>query len=391
MIRILIILSLSACCGVSSCAQMLFTPGYFVTQAGDTVRGEIKEKDNTTILFRIGSEVDEQKYTPEQVLAFGTNDTGDAVGRSVTWSAGGKTRHVFMREIVSGHASLFELIKPEERLSHAIRLPDQTFVPLPKSMVLLLLTQLLNGCEAPQFRSLMNPQSFYNNGASLERIVTAYNRCVNPGKSIVRLKKVFHYEAGVLAGAALNSWYYGANQVRLSPYWNPNGAFPSAYTGVFGGFITIVPHKRLSLTAEVFYTSYKGERTVNVNNPLDPTDPSARQYSFQERYLSFPITGRYVFSTHPIRWYAKGGICVSYALHIDGKYVLNGTRPVDVPIRPGIGVGYLVGLGAEVPIDKKRKLFVELRTTSHLVLDGVTRMANSRSLQLTIGIPLITR
>lgn len=381
-------LLLSAGCAPPVCAQMFFTPGYLVTATGDTVRGEIREKDNTNLGFRTGDGTAEQWYSPEQVTAYGTDGS---VGRSATWSEDGTTRRVFLREIVGGHVSLLELIKPDPRLTYALRLPDQRYVPLRYSLALLNLTQHLTGCRDPQFRRLLTTQSFYNGRAYFERVVRAYNTCVSPERVDDRPRKTFSYEAGLLAGAARNTWVYGAVQERLSPYWNPNGVCSPAYAGVLGGFLTIAPRKRLSLTLEGLFSYYKGGRTVRINNPSDPADPSSRYYAFDEQYLAFPLAGRYVFRDRAVRWYVKGGAALSFGLSVRGQYSGGSILNADIPLRPGIGVGYLAGAGAEVSLRSKQRLYVELRTVPHLVLHRVTRMANSRSLQLTVAVPLVKR
>lgn len=368
-------------------AQLFFTPGYLVTVRGDTIRGEIRAKDATTIQLR-SSTKSEQSYTAEQVDAYHTD--GIDIW-SVSWLENGQPVRRFMREVLTGRVSLYCLFRPEGRLNSAIRLPNQTFVPLRGNLALSTLIQNLSDCNNSRLRQLLTVASFVNNRNYYERVVQAYNTCVGSAQSVGRPKQALHYEAGLVVGAARNTWYYGANEVRLSAYWNPNGVYSPAYTGVVGGYVTLMPRKRLSLTIETLLTRYAGHRKVRVNNPLNPTDTSSQLYSFREQYLMLPVTGRYVLHSGSARWYIRGGVNLSYGLTIKGQYSGYGVRNAEIPLRAGFGVGYVAGVGAEIPLGRRRHLMIELRTAPHLVLYKSTRMANSRSLQLTVSVPLLER
>jgi hypothetical protein len=369
-------------------AQTMFTPGYIVTVQGDTIRGEIRLKTNTTLLLR-KSQSSDKSYTPDQVDTYYANGIR---GLSTNWSENGQTVRMFMREMQTGPISLYALVYPEERLKCAVRLADQTFVPLRGKLGLPILNQALSACTDPRLRRLLTLASFANTANYFDRVVQTYNVCMGSVSKVARPKQPFHYEVGLLAGAARNTWYYGANEVRLSSYWNPNGVYTPAYKSTFGAYISLMPAKRLSFSLEGLFTQYEGTRTITINNPLNINDLRTRQYSFMERYLLFPVTARYVIGGRSVRWYIRAGASVSYALSITGQYVQddNSSNPYSVSIRPGVGVGYLAGVGAEIPIGGKRRVSIELRMTPHIVMDGVTRMANSRSSQLILRAPIIS-
>ena len=105
----------------------------------------------------------------------------------------------------------------------------------------------------------------------------------------------------------------------------------------------------------------------------------------------FPVTGRYQLTKQPLRTYLKGGVGLSYALQAEAKYSGGSIQDAVIPIRASVGVGWLGGIGAEIPVGQKHRLLVEIRMAPHLVMDRVTRMANSRSVQLTVGVPLAGR
>lgn len=368
-------------------AQTFFTPGYIVTIKGDTLQGEIRFKDNTTLLLRNRLSTD-KTYTADQVTSYYANGIR---GLSTNWVENTKTVRMFMREMQTGLISLYALLYPEERLKCAIRLPDQTFVPLRGNLSLPILDQAMKACTDLRLRRLLTRASFANTPNYFDRVVQTYNVCMGSGSKVERPKQPFHYEVGLLAGAARNTWYY--TQDLDADYWNPGGVYTPTHKNVFGAYITLVPNKRLSVSLEGLFTQYGGHKTISITNFMDPTDPRSRLYSFEERYLLFPVTARYIIGGRSLRWYLRAGGTVSYALSITGQYIQNdnSSKSYTVPIKPGVGVGYLAGLGAEIPIGEKRHLAVELRTTPHLVLNRVVYMAYSRSLQLILRAPIINR
>ncbi|ARK08959.1 hypothetical protein A6C57_00775 [Fibrella sp. ES10-3-2-2] len=383
---LLLLLSLSHL----STAQLFFTPGYVVTTKGDTLRGEVRDRDNASVWFRSKQDGNDRQYTPETIGTYKAE--GQPAVRSAKWLDNDVPVQTFVKEISTGRVSLFELIKPEERLTHAIRLPDGAFIPLRKSMALLILNQHLTGCSDPAVKRLLSIQLYYFSRSYFERVITAYNQCIEPQRSAPAVSRKLAYEAGILAGVAANSWFYGASQASFKPIWNPNGAYSTQYTGVTGLFFTLAPRKKLSLGVEIQYTSVLTEKTVAINNTLDPTDSRTRFYSFKEQYFTMPITARYVImSVKSVRLYAKAGGSMAYKFNVGGVYSGDNLTNVPIPIKSGLGLGYLLGAGAELPLTNKRHLLIELRTVPHIVLDNVTRLGTSRSYQLTVALPLISR
>ncbi|WP_460962695.1 outer membrane beta-barrel protein, partial [Spirosoma litoris] len=291
-----------------------------------------------------------------------------------------------------GYIGLYTLFYPEGRLTSAIRLPDKTFVPLRGNLTLLMLTKYLTECSDSRFSNLLRPQSFLNTIVYIERVVNTYNQCVNPGQSQSqsRPKKRFRYEAGLSANALVNSWAYGVSDPKNTTYYNPNGVYSSFYTATIGAFFTVAPRKRLSASIEFLASHYKGNLSVPLTNPLDPTAQNTRLYSFEEHFLSLPILGRYVFIDKATRLYLKGGVVPTMRTSISGRFV-DSQYSIEIPFlhQTNVGIGYLAGIGADIPLTKKQRMYLEFRTMPHFVLDAVSRIATSRSLQLTISVPLI--
>ncbi|WP_338872674.1 outer membrane beta-barrel protein [Spirosoma sp. SC4-14] len=370
-------------------SQLFFTDGYIVLASGDTIAGQVRERSNQLIEFRPGQSASAQPYSPQQLISYYSDGTNRV---SVRITEEGKVSTYFMREQVDGYIGLYSLQKAENHLTHAIRLPDKTFVPLRGNLSLLMLARHLTECSDPKFKQLLNPQTFYIATSKLERIIKAYNECVRPAQSVPRQRKVFRYEAGISVSAVENSWVYGHTDKLNTVYYNPFGKFSSMYAVALGGFFTVAPQKRLSPGIELLASWYKGSRSVPLTNPLDPTAQGNRLYTFNETYIALPITARYICINKAIRWYLKAGIVPTLSTSVHGKYSdtnLN-LHNDDIPIlnKTNIGIGYIAGIGLDFTLKKKRHFYFELRTMPHLVLDGVTRTATSRSFQATLHIPL---
>lgn len=376
-----------------SFAQLFFTPGYVVSTASDTLRGELREQGNHLILFRQNGNATPQSFTPNQIISYVADNT---VRRSVRLTENGRDSTYFMYEQVSGYVGLYRLFSPEDRLTHALRLPNNTFVPLRGTLTLLTLTNNLNECSDPAFTRLLNPQSFRALNADLERIVSTYNACVRPGQASTRpaAKKRLRYELGLSVGLARNNWVYGRSGQLNATYYDPSGSYSPTYTAAIGGFFTIAPRKRLSASIELSASWYSGSRTVPLTDPLEPTKQASRLYSFNESYISLPITGRYVFIDKRTRWYVKVGAGPTLSTRPSASYVTSDfgmTIPIEILNRTNIGIGYLLGIGANFVVGKNQPVYVEARAMPHAVLDGVTNIATSHSYQLTVSVPLLKR
>ncbi len=376
-----------------SIAQLFFTPGYVVNTTGDTLKGELREQSSQLIQFRQNDKSTLQEYTPTQVASYHADNTNRV---SVHLKEDGQTNSYFMYELVNGYVSLYRLFSPEGRLTHALRLPDKTFVPLRGKLSLLVLTNNLNECSNPSFTRLLSPQSLYVSDVTLKRIVSAYNTCVRPDQATNQStsKKKLSYELGLSVSAARNSWVYGRSGQMNATYYDPSGSYSPTYTAAVGGFFTIAPRKRLSASIELLASWYSGNRNVPLTDPLEPAKKAYRLYSFEESYLSLPITARYVFIDKRTRWYVKAGLGPTLTTIGDANFVssdLGITVPIEILHRTNLGVGPLAGVGTNFFIRQNYPIYIEARYMSHLVLDGVTNIAASQSLQLNLNVPLIRR
>ncbi|MVM33206.1 hypothetical protein GO755_24410 [Spirosoma sp. HMF4905] len=366
-------------------AQQFFSSGRVITSQGDTLQGEVRAKGNKLIFLRANSRAPERSYTPDQLKSYTTEGVNHI---AALLTEEGITNHLFLRERIKGYISLYSLDNPEGELAYVLQLPDQSFVPLRGKMAWTLLNRSLTECTDPAFLARLESHRFFYDYSYFEQIVIAYNRCVKPGELSSLTKSPFHYEVGAILGVVRNRWDYSF--VSSNPYFNPNGLYPVYNTFVLGGFLTLMPRKRLSLMLEALFTQYKGGQSTVVTNPLDPTFQDYRYYSFQEQFLALPITARYVFLNRALRWYIKAGVGFTYSLTLTGHISGNNLVDTEIQMRNGLSIGYLLGLGIDIPLATKRRLYAELRTLPHIIKDGPTHIGDFRSAQLIVGMPLFT-
>lgn len=369
-------------------SQQFFTDGFVVTIEKDTLSGQLRLKDNVTLEFRERVSGSLTTYAPEHLRSFRT-DEGNGVVASLTEQ--GQTKTYFLLEGESGYVSLFRLPKAEGRLAYALRLPDNTFRPLRGTLSVGVLKEVLTECNSTLFATRLLPSQFYYQYPYFEKIVRAYNECVRPQQKTARPRKKGSFEIGITGGLAANSWLYGATESRFNPYWSPNGVYPTQLTFTAGAFYTLAARRKFSVTIEAFYSSYTGSRTFFINNPLDPSDPRTRTYRFSETYIRLPISARYMFLTKPFKAYIKAGFAPVRALTIEGSYSDQLVTNASLPMRPSLSAGYLVGAGLGIPVSLQKTIYLEARFVPHIVSYAVTRLANSRSFQLTASVPLLSR
>lgn len=94
-------------------AQNIFTSGYIVTEAGDTIRGLIYEKSDAELsrklTFKTSESAEEQKYTNRNIVAFGF-ESGREFERRVLLPKlrmDGDTTYIFAKNLIRGNIDVF--------------------------------------------------------------------------------------------------------------------------------------------------------------------------------------------------------------------------------------------------------------------------------------------
>lgn len=190
-------------------AQASYQPGYVVTLAGDTVRGQVQEvsarRNSVVCRFRTTPTDATTDYTPAALRAYGIRQGATyqvrAVPNADSASAAGAGRQLFLEVLVQGPAQLYS---SREQAGHT-----RYFVAVggPATRIQELLQRRVkgfsNGLEAYETRSLYRdtlaaalracpavqphlPQLPFQQ-AALARVIAQYNACVGgPVEAVVR-------------------------------------------------------------------------------------------------------------------------------------------------------------------------------------------------------------
>lgn len=86
------------------------------------------------------------------------------------------------------------------------------------------------------------------------------------------------------------------------------------------------------------------------------------------------------------------GLTLTRPLFLKGNYSSQGVTnaPVYSNTQNNLNIGYVAGIGFGIPITPNRTIYAEIRFVPHFVMYGATRLANSRSLQLTVSVPILS-
>jgi hypothetical protein len=364
-------------------AQNKETPDFIINLKNDTIIGEIKEKNKSTISFVPLNSTSETLYTVEQLLGYSIEKIPRIIA---AFSSGTESKKYFVKVRVKGYCSLMELIKADTTFLFLIQLPNQDFMPLPQNNESwAVLRSNLLACETTYFENTLLQKSYSYTLAYFSKVIRAYNECVKPELKETIYKSPVSFSYGFSSSYASNNWVYtfddGKNQ-----FFNANGNLTSYSRIVFGLFFNLMSEKRLSYNIELIYNQYRGDRiTPIINNGVKVND---YKVSVEQQYLSIPLQGKYVvFSPPKSRIYVKGGVLLNFDLQFDLYRELVGIAPNtdNFIIRKSLGFGYSTGFGIEREVGRNKKLFSEIRYLSHGVRDGATQIGNTNSLQVVLG------
>nr|WP_293845665.1 hypothetical protein [uncultured Arsenicibacter sp.] len=370
-------------------AQTFFSKGAIITAPGDTIRGEIRFRNNTVVQFK-SDQGKSDTYDVTQLPGFVIENTPYV---SATWLERDSTKRAFVRELLKGHMGLYGLWQPDGELSYLLRLPDQTFVPLRGKTSWNMLQQYMGDCEKPAFRTRMESSQYRYAYPYFETIVNAYNRCVAPQAKSERKRRPVQVEAGILGGAAVTQWIYGAVEDRFQPIVQPNGIYPAYKAITYGGYLTIMPQKRLSLVIEGYYGKYKGARDIEIYSPTTNELLKVWRYSFEKSYVAIPVSARYKLIDKKAKLYLKAGVSIVKDLSMNGhvRSLSNDYVDYDLAMIKTFSIGYLAGIGGLFPITPSYGIGLELRTSPHIIkTGGVTRVGDLRAFQVVVNVPLLT-
>jgi hypothetical protein len=388
-----VLLALSFMGATTARAQASYQPGYVVTLAGDTVRGQVQDvsarRNSMLCRFRPAASSPPTNYTPADLRAYGIQNGAAYRVRPVppADSASAASRPVFLEVLVPGAAQLYSSRDQRGHTRYFVAAggPDARLRELAERRV----KSFANGVEAYETRSLyrdtlaaalracpaVQPQlpRLPIQQAALVRVLKQYNTCV--GSPIVAIDKpTARRPAAVLS--VIVGYQFGALKLNSSdPFFNM--APPLRQTSPVAGLALnlMLPHTRrtVSLRLEATYAHevYTGEYTGFLSTAALPT-VQVNRYRFDLHALHVPILLRYTLMRSPrLRPFVEAGLLYGRLLRVQSAFSLQrGTdSALSLPFFEDDYVQYnqlglQAGAGLSLPVVGERRLALLARVAS---------------------------
>ncbi|MEZ4990364.1 MAG: hypothetical protein R2824_08125 [Saprospiraceae bacterium] len=299
--------------GTLSAQSNEYLQGYFVTTPGDTTHGYIQ--DRTKISMSEGfsfktdlQHIDGRQYGPEEVISYAYEPNFRFQSMSIEQN--GRQKRVFMRQLVTGYASLYEYNSVEDPLYLLTKATGES-VQLEKK------DSIINGRlkEDKQYigkmmylfqdcgQFLKTQQRIEFTQAMLSRFVRQYNTCVRPEEEsrLLTTPRKLRFDAGITAAKS-----------TLTSTINNYNAAPQDRDGKGDGYqlgllVNLSYFEKIALRTGVVYHNFNFEH----HHPYSFGDDNYFHYI---KSLEIPLNLQYRFSTGRISPYIYGGIKVPFFL-----------------------------------------------------------------------------
>ncbi len=357
-------------------AQKSVLPGYVITQAGDTLKGQVRDRsdarNNLSVEFESNAGV--TIYTPEQLKGYGINGQKKYTSTNITTLTylpeGGTdtTRSVvFLQQLVEGPVSLYflktnrepdrfylergpgnfsELVK-DKRIVKKHGVPHQRTLNFYQDT----LRQVFAAC--PDLAKKTSQLDFVVQ--DLSKAFMKYNACIQQeGKmfvSVTATRKTL-VQASLTLGYAQGRTHYVESGSTLGDYKSQNGVSG----GVGFNFSNPAFSKRFSIQAGLDYTRKGVEGYLNSANS-SPNRLLLTTIDMECLNSSLMLK----LNTHkgPVQPYLGAGLTVGYVLNHETAY-LYGRRKDFFPITK-TEYGFVAETGARIPLSKRQGFLVSLR------------------------------
>ncbi|MDO7886892.1 outer membrane beta-barrel protein [Hymenobacter cheonanensis] len=388
-------------------AQASYQPGYVVTLAGDTVRGQVQEvsarRNSVLCRFRPAATGPITDYAPASLRAYGIVHGATYRARAVPPAdpaAGASApQQLFLEVLVPGPAQLYSsrdqpghtryfvaVGAPGARLRELAERREKTFGNGPdtyetRSLYRDTLAAALRACPAVQVQL---PQLSFQQ-AALARVITQYNACVGGPAAVAAppparrpgavLSVLAGYQAGTMKLSGGDSFF------QLAPPLHQ--ASPVAGLGL----TLALPHTRrtMSVRLEATYAHevYDGEYAGIPNTAALPTQ-RVNNYHFDLQYIHVPIMLRYTLMRSPrLRPFIEAGGVYHRLWQTKSTFsVQTGTGAlVSLPYFAEGDVQYnqfglQAGAGLSVPVIGERRLALLARVATSNGLSNYTGVAS---------------
>ncbi|HEV8514684.1 MAG TPA: hypothetical protein VGQ59_15480 [Cyclobacteriaceae bacterium] len=297
-------------------AQKYFLPGYYISSAGDTVRGfiDFSKKNAKQCVFQKKEGDEIMMYTPKEIRGYGFNgDKQFAVKKLPSDSS--LDRAVFMEILVQGKVNLyrnndvFYIEKDKLYVLEMETVQDQQSVRYKKKYVGIL-NLLFSDCQGL-------PKDAANVSYSqkdLVEITARYNRCVNAKYTVFKRKKA-HLSANfyLMGGINSSSLLFGPGNytyVLSKGKVKMNDVSPSFGAGILMTHPGVA--ENLSLSLEVHYSQ---EKYNGSDSEVLAAYTQYDNYSINGTRLKFPLGIKYNFLSGPNSLYLRAGMCLNLFLN----------------------------------------------------------------------------
>lgn len=339
--------------------------GYIVTQAGDTIRGLIKDRVDLSeqLLFQPRGGSDYKEYTPEEVAAF--QYEGDYYYKAMPVPNEDKTVTTkFLLCLLQGEIGLYEgpdYLYVEKPANTLYRLEEETVQTKAtqvrdRKKYMGTLSYLMADCPAVQeviARTKLNPPG-------LIKLVTRYNECVNPAQQTKRTTEPAKIDVrwGIKSGVSFNN-------IDYYTIGNTGGIFIRDYDFVgkrsyVGGAMLELSYKnKFAVRSELLINQRGGSYDRPVNSIR------IEQLDFSLTTLQAPLSVYYTLPTHRLRPFILGGGTLSYTVAENSyRRLLNAETRAPVETDVVIStyrrqVGYHAGAGLSYTLNSGGQLGIE--------------------------------
>ena len=302
-------------CQVSTAQTFNTQPGSLVTQAGDTLRGIIKDRSDVSeqVLFQAEGSSDFKKFTPEEAKSFRV-DGGYYYKAMPVPNEDKTTRALFLLCLLEGEIGLYQrqndlyVEKPANTLykleEERTRIKGNQFRV--KRKYVNTLSYLMADCPSVQpaiERARLNP-------ITMIKLITQYQQCINPTeeeKRTIEPTKIA-IRLGVRAGGMSSRiiMLLRGNRVLNYEFGELNN--------VVGGIVADFSYKnKVSARPELLITRRGGvsERPYNTLQ--------TEQVQISLTSLQLPVSIYYTLPTHHLRPFVRGGGSFSHTI-VDKSY-----------------------------------------------------------------------
>ncbi len=372
-VSILLLLILCFGIGLVAKGQANFRPGYVVSLAGDTLRGEVDSREGGTnaerCRFRAIPTADIITYSPTEVRGFGI--AGGRRYRTLTMPVSDARIRVgavaglpyFMEVLVDGPAQLYFMrvqgydhflvaspVRPLALLQHGIERVDRKMgsdvVTYQEELTPYrqVLAQALPNCPLAQRRL---PALAYTE-FGFRRVVVLYNDCQgSPAMPLAKRAVAAHVRLGLMGGMSRSRQLFDAN----SPYHGQailDNATPTA--GITLALtVPRISQERFTLQTALLYGVDKSDREYTAPAPGTLNGVQGLRLHFNVAFLRVPVMIRYTYPRGRVRPLLEGGFVSTIAIrsenyHQTTDYFGEFTSP---QMDKDFGViGYGAGVGA---------------------------------------------